>query len=452
MKRMISRLLAVVLSAALLAISTPGAFAANPIAVTIDGSALHFTAAGGQPLLRAGRTYVPLRAIFEAMGANVGWDAKTQTVSATREGTSVQLVIGHKTVTVTEQGETRTAVTDAKSFLENGRTYVPVRFAAQAFGANVGWDAAARTVVIVDAAKRGAANTDAFTIMDRYLALLAPTDSRAVSGTLSVVYTVHAANGDIAVPMKVNYSGTRDTTSASLELQVTTDIAALTAALAQNSDAVSEGVANLLTQLQNATYSCVISRPDSALYLKGPLTDFGVPNGAWVRLPLDAALRALSGGKLTESALTGLAHHSFAQYTTGAAAGSTITSASADNVGAFTTTLTTLRAPYYDNVFTAAEGGIGMTASSTTVDGATDTRTLTLMTDAAGEFTAAKSVHTIAKDGVSVLSNTVTRNAAGMTASLDIGSASYHLTASLTETNTPATTAPIRRPTGTIVP
>lgn len=452
MKRMISRLLAVLLSTALLGMSAPAAFAANTIAVTVDGTALQFTAAGGQPLLRGGRTYVPLRAIFEAMGATVGWDAKTQTVSATRDGTAVQLVIGQKTVTVTEQGETRAAVTDAKSFLENGRTYVPVRFAAQAFGANVGWDAAARTVVIVDAAKQGAANASDFTTMDRYLALLAPTDSRAVSGTLSVLYTVHAANGDFAVPMKVNYSGTRDTTSAALDIQVTTDIAALTAALAQDSDAVSEGVANLLSQLQNATYSCVISRPDSALYLKGPLTDFGVPNGAWVRLPLDPALRALSGGKLTESALTGLMRHSFAQYTTGAAAGSSITHAAADNVGTFTTALTALRAPYHDSAFTAAQGGIGVTATTTTTDGATDTRTLILTTDAAGAFTAAKSTHTVAQNGVTVLSNTITRNAAGMTASLDIASASYHLTASLTETSAPAAAAPARRPTGTIVP
>ncbi len=440
MKKLLTRLFSVLLIAVLLGTS---AAAADPIAVTLDGAALSFPAAGGQPLLRAGRTYVPLRAIFEAMGATVSWDADTQTVTAARGGTAVQLVIGQSTVTVTEQGETRTAVTDAQSFLENGRTYVPVRFAAQAFGANVGWDAAARTVILIDAAKHGAASADDFTVMDRYLALLAPVDSRAVSGTLHLLYTVHAPDGDFAVPLQLRYAGTRDTLSAALDFEITADIAAMTAALAQNSDAVSERVANLLTKLQNASYSCILSRPDSALDLQGPLTDLGVPHGEWVRLPLDFALRTLSGGTLTETALAGLARHSFAQYTAGAAAGSTLSRADEDNLAHFTDALAARRAPYRDSAFTAAPDSIGITTAHTlaAADGALDTRTLTLTTDSAGAFVSATATRTVTKDDVTVLSATVTHNAAGTTAALDIAGAAYHLSATLTETTRPLAVA-----------
>lgn len=97
------------------------------------------------PVIMNGRTLVPLRGIFEALGANVSWDGQTQTVTATKGGITIQLKIGstiaHKNGTVIHL--------DQSSVLINDRTMVPVRFVSEALGAEVDWDDVIRTVIIV---------------------------------------------------------------------------------------------------------------------------------------------------------------------------------------------------------------------------------------------------------------------------------------------------------------
>lgn len=66
--------------------------------VDLDGKQLSFDV---QPTIENGRTLVPLRAIFEAMGANVDWNQSTQTATATKDGTTVKLTIGSLTPTFT---------------------------------------------------------------------------------------------------------------------------------------------------------------------------------------------------------------------------------------------------------------------------------------------------------------------------------------------------------------
>jgi len=90
------------------------------------------------------RTLVPLRAIFEALGATVDWDGATQTVTAKKDSDVIKLQIGSNEMTV--NGKTVTLEVPAQ--LINGRTMVPVRAIAEAFGAEVYWDAATRTVKI----------------------------------------------------------------------------------------------------------------------------------------------------------------------------------------------------------------------------------------------------------------------------------------------------------------
>ena len=149
MKRILSGACSAALVLALL--TAPAAQAAGTIGVELDDVPLAFTDA--VPLAQDGRTYLPFRALFEAMGAGVEWDAATQTVTAVRDGRTVRLTLGQTAVTVEEDGKTTELLTDAAPFARGGRTYVPVRFAAQAFDAVVDWDAETRTVRIVDAGR-----------------------------------------------------------------------------------------------------------------------------------------------------------------------------------------------------------------------------------------------------------------------------------------------------------
>ncbi len=91
-----------------------------------------------------GRTLVPMRAIFETFGAELAWDANTATATAT---------LSEKTVQVTENNTTAyvdgNAVTlDVPAMILDGRFVVPVRFISESFGADVLWDANAKTVYI----------------------------------------------------------------------------------------------------------------------------------------------------------------------------------------------------------------------------------------------------------------------------------------------------------------
>lgn len=111
------------------------------IRVTLDGRSLNFDQ---QPVNVSGRVLVPLRAIFQEMGAVIQWDQSTQTVTATKGTHTIVLAIGSATATVDGVKVTL----DVPGKLINNRTMVPVRFIAQGLSAKVNWNQIDQTVVI----------------------------------------------------------------------------------------------------------------------------------------------------------------------------------------------------------------------------------------------------------------------------------------------------------------
>lgn len=91
------------------------------------------------------RTLVPLRAIFESMGAEVRWNSSNQMITATFEnGDVVKMYIDNKAGIVNGNAFNM----DVAPKIINDRTMVPVRAIAEAIGANVGWNDSTRTVTI----------------------------------------------------------------------------------------------------------------------------------------------------------------------------------------------------------------------------------------------------------------------------------------------------------------
>ena len=102
--------------------------------VIFNQKAMQFEVA---PRIENGRTLVPLRAIFEAMGANVDWNNSTRTVTARRANITVVLPLGSTTPTVNGQ----TYKLEVPAQIVNNRTLAPLRFVGEAFGGQVKWDA-----------------------------------------------------------------------------------------------------------------------------------------------------------------------------------------------------------------------------------------------------------------------------------------------------------------------
>lgn len=87
------------------------------------------------PKLKNGRTMVPIRAAIESMGGTADWNELTREVTIKSGNTTV--VMTDKKIAYTVNGASRTM--DVSPFIENGRTYVPLRFANESVGAKVSW-------------------------------------------------------------------------------------------------------------------------------------------------------------------------------------------------------------------------------------------------------------------------------------------------------------------------
>ncbi len=148
---MYKKFISAAVCAAVLAAS-PAALCEDDIKVVLDGSAMSFEV---PPQIINDRTLVPLRAIFEAIGAAVDWDEETRTVTAVKDGIEISLTVDSYIMTVDD----RTVELDSPAVIVDDRTLVPVRAVSESFGAEVGWDAQSRTVTIETEAEQTVAPT-----------------------------------------------------------------------------------------------------------------------------------------------------------------------------------------------------------------------------------------------------------------------------------------------------
>jgi hypothetical protein len=109
------------------------------VTVVVDGRPLYLKPG---PIERAGRVFVPLRGIFERLGASVVY--QNRQINSTKGSTSVSLRIGSTQATVNGQPQ----ILDVAPFIVGSTTYVPLRFIAQSLGAVVNYNGATRVVAI----------------------------------------------------------------------------------------------------------------------------------------------------------------------------------------------------------------------------------------------------------------------------------------------------------------
>lgn len=83
------------------------------------------------------RTIVPLRSIFEELGATVQWNQKDKTITAQKGKTTIWLKVGSKTAKINN----KTVTIDVPAQVYNGSTLVPLRFISESFGVTTTWNA-----------------------------------------------------------------------------------------------------------------------------------------------------------------------------------------------------------------------------------------------------------------------------------------------------------------------
>jgi hypothetical protein len=117
--------------------------AASAVTITVNGQTVPFNP---PPIMQAGRVFVPLRGVFERLGASVVYQGGV--INATGNGRAISLKIGSTAATV--GGTPRTL--DTPPFIVGASTYVPLRFVSEALGAGVNFDAANQLVALTTAA------------------------------------------------------------------------------------------------------------------------------------------------------------------------------------------------------------------------------------------------------------------------------------------------------------
>ncbi len=158
----------------------------SQVKVAIDENAVTFDV---PPFIEQDRTFVPVRAIFEALGAQVSWDGTTKTVTAKKDDTTVTLCIGKKEITVNGMGKEL----DIAPQIVHDRTLVPARAVSEAFGYNVGWDGESKTVLITTAVSQ----PEVLTVDSTAFSYIGQT-YKELSEVLGAVSQVNWYNGPIA--------------------------------------------------------------------------------------------------------------------------------------------------------------------------------------------------------------------------------------------------------------
>jgi len=97
---------------------------------------------GPAPFIEANRTMVPVRYVAEALGANVGYDAKTKKVTISKGSTTIVMYLGQKSMNI--NGVSRALDAPVRSV--NGRTVLPIAQVANALGVQYKWNEQTKTV------------------------------------------------------------------------------------------------------------------------------------------------------------------------------------------------------------------------------------------------------------------------------------------------------------------
>jgi len=138
---------AITLSMALSAPLQTSASAISKVKVYLNGHRVNFIS---DPQLRNGNTFVPMRVIFEELGASLKWDEDTKSITAKKGTSTIHLTIGDNKAI----NNGREIMLNEAPIIIAGTTFVPLRFVSESINTEVGWIGESNTVTINSAGKQ----------------------------------------------------------------------------------------------------------------------------------------------------------------------------------------------------------------------------------------------------------------------------------------------------------
>lgn len=194
MKKLLSLIVSISLALSCLPYT---AIATENVKVVLDGQPIEFDVPAQ---IINGRTMVPMRVIFEKLGATVDWNNDTQTVISTRNGTTISLTINNSTMFVNGKG----IMLDSPACLVDGRTLVPVRAISEAFDIKVKWEDVIQTVLLSTTGKFVEPNVTMYAADGRTQSVPASQveSNLSVGWYLEPVTTMYALDGRTAIVSK----------------------------------------------------------------------------------------------------------------------------------------------------------------------------------------------------------------------------------------------------------
>lgn len=271
------------------------------LSVQLNGAYVHF--ADAHPEKVNGRVMVPFRAIAEALGAEVDYNAGA--ITAKKNGQTLAFALGGKQLTATDSvGKTvKTVQLDTAPYKKGGRTYVPVRFFAEAFGLTVQWDQDMQTAVLYDRAALVSDIDSKFTVLNKWIKVQPSTENARTLRTVATIGAVYTAfdtiDGD--KDYKVDVKAEILANGQAVEATVTVDLRVLASYFLddpQADDVLTAAQAALLrSALSNVKLELLCNADSGNLYLKCPAvakilaideTDNAdlkaLSNGAWLHI------------------------------------------------------------------------------------------------------------------------------------------------------------------------
>lgn len=271
------------------------------LSVQLNGAYVHF--ADTHPEKVNGRVMVPFRAIAEALGAEVDYNAGA--ITAKKNGQTLAFSLGGKQLTATDSvGKTvKTVQLDTAPYKKGGRTYVPVRFFAEAFGLTVQWDQDMQTAVLYDRAALVSDIDSKFTVLNKWIKAQPSTENARTLRTVATIGAVYTAfdtiDGD--KDYKVDVKAEILANGQAVEATVTVDLRVLASYFLddpQADDVLTAAQAALLrSALSNVKLELLCNADSGDLYLKCPAvakilaideTDNAdlkaLSNGAWLHI------------------------------------------------------------------------------------------------------------------------------------------------------------------------